>query len=164
MNRVLPALSACLLTIAAPAHADWTVLGAAYKCDAGKSFELRATVDTSDPSDLGTIRPAAGFTALKQDERSQLACNAGRARVQVVLHVWSPRATGMCAGSGSVSIESLLVNGKPVLMASEPFNMGCPTGPAVISVRVQGAAVRVCRGEWDWVKGFHSVRCSSTAA
>lgn len=154
-----PVLALCLFAVASSARADWSVLGAAYKCKAGESFELRATVDTSSPNDPGTVRPGPGFTALKQDEPSRLFCVAGRNQVEAIVHVWSPRAKGTCAGSGDVSIESLLVDGRRILNADEPFNRACPSGPAIVSVRVQGASLRVCRGEWDWGKGYQRVKC-----
>ena len=157
-----PVLALCLFAVASSARADWTVLGAAYKCKAGELFELRATVDTSSPDDPGTVRPGPGFTALKQDEPSRLVCVVGRNKVEAVVHVWSPRAKGTCAGSGDVSIESLLVNGKPILHTDEPFNMACPSGSAIVSVRVQGSSLRVCRGEWDWGKGYRSVKCNDS--
>ena len=164
MSRLFSGLVLSLLTVAPSARADWVVLGAAYKCVAGSSFELRATVDTSSPEDPGTVRPAPGFTALKQDVPSHISCVAGAAKVEAALRVWSPQAAGMCAGSGGVSIESLLVNGKPVLTLGEAFNMSCAGEPAVVSVRVQGGRVKVCRGEWDWGKGYHTVKCGDAGA
>ncbi len=164
MSRLLSTFALSVLAIAPSARADWAVLGAAYKCIAGSSFELRATVDTSSPQDLGIVRPPPGFTALKEDQRSSLSCAIGRVEVEALIQVWGPKATGMCAGSGDVSVESLVVNGKSIFKAGESFGMSCTGGPSVVSVRVQGARVQVCRGEWDWGKGFHTVKCSSAGA
>ncbi len=164
MSRLWSNLAFCVLAIAPSARADWVVLGAAYQCVPGESFELRATVDTSSPEDLGTVQRPPGFIALKQDQPSRLRCAIGEIKVEALIQVWGPKATGVCAGSGDVAVESLLVNGKSPLEADESFGMSCTGGPAITSVRVQGGHVRVCRGEWDWGKGFHSVKCSSAGA
>jgi len=158
-------LVSCFLLLSLHARADWIVVGAAYKCEPGRAFALEATMDTSSPNDPGTVRAKSGFTELKPDRTSILKCTVGQAEVRSKIRVTSPRAQGMCAGSGDVSIEQLQINGQRVLAEQEPFNIACVEGPAIISIRVRASEslteVEVCRGEWAWGIGYENIQCEA---
>jgi len=164
MRRLLFGLALALCAYTPCAWADWAVGGAAYRCDAGRGFELRATVETSNPDDPATVLPAPGFTAVAADRTTRLRCRVGGNKVDAVITVTGPLSTGMCAGSGNVSIRSLRVDGKAVVLHDAPFAMACDGGPAIVSVRIERRSAQVCRGAWDGGRGFHDVRCDPSLA
>ena len=155
-----------LLACACQARADWISLGAAYSCKQSNSFELQATMATSNESDPGTVKAKPGFKQVKPDQTEKVRCKVGQSIVTAEIRVSSPRERGMCAGSGSVSIEKLAVNNSNLLPADEPFNVACTSGTAVVSVKVQskksGRSIEVCRGEWEWGVGYGNLQCKVT--
>lgn len=156
-------VAAFLLLTSAPAFSDWIDPGAAYQCDRGRQvFKLASTMDTSSPEEPGTVKAPPGFKELHLGSRT-VKCAIGTARVTAEIVIQPGRGTGTGGGLTSISVETLLVNGKRIFETPELFNHYYLDPLALHSIDIQpegrGAQVRICQAEWDLDIGYHNVQC-----
>ncbi len=133
-NARLSAFGITCLMWSSLANADWDVSGAAARCVAGESLIVVAVDWTSEDSP-GSDPVPPGYARL--DGKTTLSCKVGNADVAAVIHVYPPAGQGMGMGSGYVSIDSLKVDGLPILGHPTAFNWQIPgSDRALVKVTV----------------------------
>jgi hypothetical protein len=160
--RLIPCLFVLLLA-SVNARADWAAVGAAYRCDqTAKTFEVVATMDSSD--DVAAVKAPKGFVPLGVG-RWAVACQLNQVAIATVIGIRAPQPQGMCGGTGSAAIHVLAVAYQQPLQLTQ-LGSPCRELPGLVSIKVHaqrnGAVIDICRGSWDWDKGFIDVRCEES--
>src|SRR5712691_8493588 len=119
LMRIILAIAFCTLIAATlpPAYADWTLVGAAAKCDEKEGLTIAATVDGSEG--IFKVPPEEGFHSLPDGE-NKIECTMGGALVSASIVVFPPSAAH-CMGSGIVMMKRFDIGTVPVVQAHTPF-------------------------------------------
>lgn len=162
-----PALLLALMTIAAPAHADWVEFGAAAQCASDESsFHVVPVITTSITAH--DIQAPSGFYAFPLGRDQAHSCNLGRSNIELKLSVSPPQERGMGQGGGTVIISSLVVDGVAVISPPTNFNWQVVPGEPVLTKisltrQLAGLTSTLCysRG-WNWEQPYAGEHCETT--
>ncbi len=168
--RIILAIAFCTLIVATlpPAYADWTLVGAAAKCDEKEGLTIAATVDGSEG--IFKVPPEEGFYPLPDGE-NKIECTVGGAHVSASIAVFPPSATH-CMGSGMVMMKRFAIGTVPVVQAHRPFLWHCYSdpsgGPQPLFIGVSASwkddrfVVKKCyASDWDDSRGYSAVECTA---
>jgi uncharacterized protein YecT (DUF1311 family) len=146
-----------------PVHADWSVVGAATRCEYKKGFTVAATVDASEG--IFKVPPEEGFTPLS-DGKNEIHCTVGEALVAASITVFPPSASH-CMGSGFVSMSRLNI-GAVVAFGTRSFLWNCDSVEPQklltrLSVLLQNdrLIVEACYADWDDSVGYTGISCTA---
>lgn len=103
-------------------HADWTELGAQYRCDARRSLVSFMAYEQNS-SDYRTAVPR-GYRVLPTGDYT-LTCRTQTGTIRSTLRIL-PASPGECMGSGAVLISAIVTRGKNIIAGeSTRLNFQC---------------------------------------
>ena len=149
------------------ALADWIDPGVAYKCDRHNgTFVLTAIMETSSPEDVGEIPVEEGFRVLSKNKNfTNIKCSIKGIQVSAFIERRPPAERGMCAAYNHFTLRHFQVNENSILKY-ELFNSGCFFSPVLYRIELHAHrnafALKSCRGEWDWGKGYGEGKCDES--
>jgi hypothetical protein len=155
------AIAICAAGYSSNAKADWTQVGAQYRCD-GKSrmFELLAEDRSSDDLPEG-VTPKTGYREIPQNA-PPIVCALGTMSLHASIEVYPPSSHGQGMGVGYVAVRSLSVSDVELFPDSPAFDWSIePQTPPLTRIRVIAGKPGTVRVDRCYTPDSGGERCDS---
>ncbi len=156
-----------VLSAAFKAHADWAGNEGAYGCNEKRGFfSVALVIKTSSPE--YDENPHSVPQKLKDGVSTTACVLAGK---EIILNALQtpPSARGMCMGSGTITINSLTIDGQTILSNEKLGSWCADDGERLIRADIKVTnqveskfEITLCYADaWSWWPGYTGLNCST---